>query len=216
MKKVISLILIITLTILTLSLTSCNRKYDENEILTVSEALIKKSEKLNELYFGKGLDYVDDESTASGSYYRASDESLDYYGIESIEDLRVLTLSVYTREYAGILFETRLGNFESDSEISYTRYYQAYGIDGEPTYLMVYIYFYRLMRSSIEFKYETLRVVGSKGDTVYVEIEVLVTNEDGDKTQTQTLTVPLIEESDGWKLDDCTFVNYSEYLDNQN
>jgi hypothetical protein len=97
MKKIFSFVLILTLT---LSLFSCGEiEYDENEVKAQSAELIKKSAVLNEIYWGKGIDYVYNLNFSDGSYFMADDLSLYKYGIKTISDLEVLTRATFSEKY---------------------------------------------------------------------------------------------------------------------
>ena len=90
-----------------------------------------------------------------------------------------------------------------------SRYYQKYSvIDGvTPEYIMVNSDWNKVFTSTVEYDFDSIKVIGSEKQTVFVTIDCTVTKS-GYDPQKRTLTISLIEEEDGWKLDSPTFVNY--------
>ena len=58
--KIIAVILIIAA--LPLSLASCDRRYDEAEVMEAATLLITASAELNEIYYGKGIAFLENSS----------------------------------------------------------------------------------------------------------------------------------------------------------
>ena len=78
---------------------------------------------------------------------------------------------------------------------------------------MVYSLTDPLLKDEVVYDYDSLKVINSKKETVYVNIDCTVTREDG-KTQKKTLEIGLIEEANGWRLDTPTYATYNqEYYD---
>ena len=71
---------------------------------------------------------------------------------------------------------------------------------------------YYVLTTLDEYDYSSLRVEKSKKERVYVKVDATVTNSEG-KSQQVTLTVILVEEADGWKIDNPTYANYNEAKD---
>ena len=69
-----------------------------------------------------------------------------------------------------------------------------------------------MMKDNIEYDLDTVKVDGSKKERVYVKLNATVTNSEG-QSQITELTVTLIEEDDGWKIDGPTYANYNPYKD---
>ena len=67
MRKATLLVLIAVIVVSCFTLSGCDRSYDEDEVLSVAKELIEKSKTLNELYYGEGIAYIDDESRKDGS-----------------------------------------------------------------------------------------------------------------------------------------------------
>ena len=211
--RIISLLLI-TVTIVSLfTLSSCNRKYDEEEIIEVSKILLKDAEMLNIVYYGNGIEYFDDEDE-KGYYRKANVNHLEELGFSTIDELKKLTDKTFSVGYSSELYSTILSSLATDiSIVSPARYYQAYDEEtGAPTHIMVYSNFTPMLKDSIVYDYDSLRVEGSKKEKVYVKIDATVTKADG-KSQSTTVTVALVEEDDGWRIDNPTYANYNEYKD---
>ena len=211
--RIISLLLI-TVTIVSLfTLSSCNRKYDEEEIIEVSKILLKDAEMLNIVYYGSGIEYFDDEDE-KGYYRKANVNHLEELGFSTIDELKKLTDKTFSVGYSSELYSTILSSLATDiSIVSPARYYQAYDEEtGAPTHIMVYSNFTPMLKDSIVYDYDSLRVEGSKKEKVYVKIDATVTKADG-KSQSTTVTIALVEEDDGWRIDNPTYANYNEYKD---
>ena len=211
--RIISLLLV-TVTIVSLfTLSSCNRKYDEEEIIEVSKILLKDAEMLNIVYYGSGIEYFDDEDE-KGYYRKANVNHLEELGFSTIDELKKLTDKTFSVGYSSELYSTILSSLATDiSIVSPARYYQAYDEEtGAPTHIMVYSNFTPMLKDSIVYDYDSLRVEGSKKEKVYVKIDATVTKADG-KSQSTTVTVALVEEDNGWRIDNPTYANYNEYKD---
>ena len=211
--KIISLLLIAVTIVSLFTLSSCNRKYDEEEIIEVSKILLKDAEMLNIVYYGSGIEYFDDEDE-KGYYRKANVNHLEELGFSTIDELKKLTDKTFSVGYSSELYSTILSSLATDiSIVSPARYYQAYDEEtGAPTHIMVYSNFTPMLKDSIVYDYDSLRVEGSKKEKVYVKIDATVTKADG-KSQSTTVTVALVEEDDGWRIDNPTYANYNEYKD---
>ncbi len=213
MKNKITLFLLTIIVITTLLLNSCarNRDYVESEVIAAAEVLIKNSAKLNEIYYGKGIAHTQDKSDSNGAYYRASYASLLEFGISTLEDIKILTRDTYTVDMSNLIINTKLSSVSDDDGIrSYARYYQKYSaIDGSEECIMVYDMAEVFLKDKIVYDYSTLRVVRVKGESIFVGIDVTVTNDEG-KSKSSTLEVELIEEASGFRLDSPTYKRYTD------
>jgi hypothetical protein len=196
-----------------LTLSSCNRRYNEEEVVAAAQILLKDAEMLNNVYYGSGIEYYDSDEE-KGYYRKANDNHLEKLGFSTIDELKTLTEKTYSAEYSSILYSTILSPMSTDTSIIVpARYYQVYDEEsGEPTHIMVYSKFIPMMKDKIEYDYSTLKATGSKKEKVYVTVEATVTREDG-KSQKTTVTITLVEEESGWKIDNPTYANYNEYKD---
>lgn len=214
MKKIVSFIALLTLL---LSLVSCgekNREYDESEVKAAAEYLIKRSADLNCIFWGEGIGYINDDSFSVGYYYPASVASLASFGIETIEDLKEKTREVFSSSYSENIFSTTLSSLSDGEEIyRLARYYQKFSDseNNQPECIMVYTNALVLLKDEVSYKFDTLTVVGSKKETVYVTLSVNVKREE--KTQIRELRVGLVEEDSGWRIDTPTYMSYIENED---
>ena len=209
MKKLISLLVILTLV---LSLCACGEiKYDEARVKSDAERLIRESEILNEIYWGEGIGYIEDIEFSSGYYYIADDLSLKKYGIKTIEDLKALTRKTLSEGYSQSVFEGSLVGVSDEGGVRvFARYYQKYSENDlkTPEYILVYSKYEPFLKDEVEYLYDTLKVLNSDSERVYVEIDALVTREE--KTQTRTLKIGLVEENGEYKIDTPTYLTYFE------
>ena len=214
MKKIISLL---TLFALLCSLISCgekNREYDESEVKQAAEILISKSAALNQIFWGEGIGYISDSSYSVGYYYPADIFSLYNYGIETVDDLKEKTREVFSFAYSQNIFSTVLSSLnDGDGIYAYARYYQKYSDAEEkvPETIMVYSKALVLLKDEVRYNFDTMEVIGSKKEMVYVTLTVDVVR--GENTQTRALKVGLIEEEDGWRIDTPTYMSYVENSD---
>ncbi len=203
--KLIALVIILSLL---LSTVSCNRKYDENEVLTAAEALLKQTEILNIVYYGDGIQYHDGEEN-NGYYRRANDAHLKELGFSTIDELITLTDNTFTKEYADTVYSTVLRAIKDETTvISPARYYQEYNDDGAPLYIMVHSAYPTLMKDDISYDYASMKVSGVKKKRVFVKVSATVTNSEGQSQNTE-ITIALIEEDNGWRIDNPTYANYN-------
>ena len=216
LKKAPALLICIVLTLFS---TSCgeekDREYDELEVVSAAADLIKGTELLNEIYYGTGIRY---NPVGNQTYQQADELWLMSKGFSTVEELKKMTRKVYTTDYCNIIFASA---FESAKDAygnveSFARYIQMYDesseANPEPTYILVNTSVKPLFEDTVEYAYETLRVTRVKGRKVYVSIEATVTSSDG-KSQTREIEVALIEEADGWRLDEPTYLKYNAALD---
>ena len=213
-KRIISFVLLIVVVILNVfSLISCakDREYDEQIVLAEAERLIKESITLNNIYYGNGIPFVKNEAYSDGVYYMADGIYLDSLGISTVDDIKRMTESVFSKEMSEIMIGATLSSIYEGEEIKiYSRYYQSYDpLTDEPISIMVYKDAKILLDDTVVYDYNTLRVIGSEKERVYVEINAAVTNKDG-KSCTNKLKIALIEEENGWRL---ATPSYTSYVD---
>ena len=213
----ITAVLLLAVTLTTLAFTtSCNRKYDEQEVVSEAKKLLKQAEMLNIVYFGTGISYI--ESDEDNGYYRqAKYEHLESLGFFTIDELKAITADTFTKEYAESIYSTLLGAVSDGTHlVQAARYYQAYDEEtNTPTHIMVYSKYQTLMKDSMVYNYDTITVSGVEKEIVLVSVEVVVTNSEGE-SQTTEIIVQMIEEDNGWRINNPTYVNYNPYLDKYN
>ena len=210
MKRAISLILSFCIFFsVCFCLVSCDREYNAEEVKTAAEDLIEKSLLLNEIYWGAGIPYMSGNTSV---YCEANIIALSELGFYTIEELKDKTKEVFTVKYSSYIFSTAFSSINDGEEIQfYARYYQKYSdeFQTEPENIMVYSGFENMLPDKIEYLYDTLVVTHSKGDTVYVKVDVRVTR-DEESVQIREKIIGLIEEDKGWRIDTATYLRYND------
>ena len=215
-NKIVSLLLVIVAFASLLSFTSCNRKYDKEEVIAAAKALLKDAELLNEVYYGSGIRYYDIEIENAGYYKRADDEHLKELGFSTVNELKALTEKTFSYSYSQNVFSTILIGLKEDGKVvSAARYYQYTNEETEESYIMVYTKHEAILKDKISYDYDSVRVERSKKENVYVKVDATVTNSQGDN-QNVTITVVLIEEANGWRICNPTYANYNALNDRYN
>ena len=199
------------------SLASCkggdgvfNREYDESEVSAAAEELIKESEILNEIYWGKGIPYVEDPNLSNGAYYPADEIYLDNIGVKTIDDLKAKTEKVFSADMCEWVFDSVLSSVGTGTSVYLSRYAQQYGGENldEPEYILVNKNYRIMLTDKVEYDYGSIKVIGSSGNFVTVSIDCTVTNGEGESNKT-TIRVDLIEEAHGWRIATPTYTVYS-------
>jgi hypothetical protein len=208
-KRILALLLLVTTLF---SIVSCenDREYDEGEVLAAAAELIEKSLPLNELLYGKGLSYGEEHI---GIYYKATDESLAAFGIETVEQMKNMVREVYSTDYSeSILTSDAFSPITVDDVIvGYTRYYQSEDEDGNPNGIMVKSDYDYPLKNSYEY-HANMSVIDVEGEVIVVRTMVTATSVDGRK-MTVNNDVRLIEEESGWRLMTPTYVVFNDYTD---
>jgi hypothetical protein len=179
-----------------------DRTYDEAVVKNSAKSLIKRSSVLNEIIWGKGILYDEDPRYQSGVYYPANLISQREYGVESFSDIIEMCEATFSVSYVEYIKKNVLTSSIEENGRIYTRYYQ-----GDEA-LMVYSQYTPLLRDTVEYLYDTMEVLGSKGEIVTVKIQIKVTR--GELSQTRELEIDLIEEETGWRIDTPTYASYIE------
>ncbi len=210
MKKLLSIILAL---VMISSLISCerDREYDEAEVIAAASELIEKSHRLNELFYGRGLEFS--EEGGVGKYKPATSESLEKFGISTLEDMKSLTREIFSESYCEVIFGSSVfTSTKLDDVIKvYARYYQSYDDGENPDSIMVLSDYEYSLKGSYEYKGD-LRVVDVEGDVIVVRASVVAVSESG-KSKSLDFDIRLYEESYGWRLTTPTYVVYNEYTD---
>lgn len=218
--KIKSLLITIVVIFSVFTISACkkdkkeNRDYDEAEVIAAAKELIKKSEAVNEIYYGYGIEGdTSDVNNSDGNYFPADILSTEKFGVETVEDIKTLTRECYTSAYSEVLINTVLfpTKDESGSIIDFARYYQKYDTldTSKPLCIMVYSKYDRIwLTDKIEYLYDTVRVSGVDGEIIKVSITVNVTNSEG-HTETKDIEIDILEEKNGFRLDEPTYVRHS-------
>ncbi len=223
MRRIVALIATILMIMSSLlSLASCNRRYNEDEVVEAAEELLEGAKMLNSVWYGNGIAHIDD-SYRNGNYYSADPLHLDKLGFTSIPELKEKTLEVFSIRYSEEIFENKLSAIQDDDVVKFTaKYYQVYEDLQETVPLRIMVYYYISMRPEdqqlyddrlIDYDYSTLKVTGVKKEIVFVSVDARVANADGEQ-MTVSVKFNMYEEEYGWRIDSPCFANYNEYLDN--
>lgn len=209
-KKILSLVLFAVILLSSVFYTSCNRSYDEEEVIAAAKNLLKKAEKLNYIYYGDGIQYYDYEGE-NGHYRKANTAHLEELGFSTIDELKVITEETFSQEYSTLLYSTILSAVRDDvTVVSMARYYQVYDEKTNlPTHIMVNSAFSPLMRDRVEYDYDSMRVSDVKKEKVFVTVDATVTGSGGESQHTEII-ITLIEEDNGWRIDNPTYANYND------
>ncbi len=218
-NKILKCILLFTIITLigvsVLNFTSCDRKYDEQEVLTAADELLRRSEELNVVLWGKGLNYSVTQNM-TGAYYEADYLDAQKYGFSTLEDMYTAIDATFTVGYAASIYSTVFSPInDGSSTFSLARYYQLWGdtmTKTDPVCIMVYSEYDYLFHDTVEYDYSTLRVSDVEKKTVFVTVSATVTNAEGD-SQSVDIEFGMIEEENGWRIDSPTYVNYNSYRD---
>lgn len=212
-SRILSLILAIHLVLASLlSLSSCgenDREYDEAEVLAAAEELIEKSKVLNQLYYGKGFEYHKD--IQNGIYNQATSESLEYYGIHSVAELKLKTQEVFSDKLSAMMIGTVLSSVKDESITHYARYYDTKPDKNGAVEIMVNRNYDYYLKGNIEYL-DGIYVSDVDGEEIVLAVPVILTSESG-KTKQKEIEVRLIEEEDGWRLSTATDAVYNESTD---
>ena len=212
MKNIVRIVaLLLIIATIPVALISCNIKYDEAEVKAAAIELIKASEKINDIYYGEGIRFLEYSENNVSLYCEADPTHLAELGFSTINELKKMTKEVFSEAHAEGMFS---GTFSGAGTSQMSRYYQQNDdnrVDPKPLYIMVHCEYDPLIKSEMTYNFDTLTITGSNREYVNATIDVTVTL-DG-KTQTHTLNIRLIEEEAGWRLASTTFANYNEYQD---
>ena len=204
-KRILSITVILAL--LLTSLASCNRAFDEEEVISAAKELLKSAEKLNYIYYGDGIKYYDNSEAAISIYREAQKSHLDELGFHTVEELKAMTEETFTAGYSQIMYSSVLDTLRVDDTIvGYKRYYDQENEDGTIT-LMVNMQYESLLKSTIVYDYDSITVKKSVKEKVYLSVNAVVINTEGDSRSVE-ITINLVEEEDGWRIDNPVWANY--------
>lgn len=216
-RRLISLFLLIALIITSVFATvSCGRLYDEAEVVAAARELLPKTLMLNSVYYGNGISTIN-SNYLDGVYYEADPVHLRQLGFGTIEELKKLTLEVFSSRYSASIFENILNPLYSGDVIyRNARYYQAWEDTeaGVERCIMVNTDYDAIYNERMTYNLDQISAVGSEGDAVHMKVGAIVWNEKGDIQKTE-ITFSLYEEPYGWRIDNPCFANYNEYLDSE-
>ena len=212
MKRIFSALTVLLLIFtLAFSMTSCDRDYDEAEVVAAAKLLLKKAEPLNEIYYGKGLRCDELSVESVGSFKLVLDEELVLYGIKTIDDLKRMTREVFTMSCSEMIFNTRLDPiYDVNGNIIYQARYIEHspGADNEK-FIYVDPNYTVSMTDTVEYYYDTVKVLDVEDLFLYMSVNAKITNENGESRE-RVIEFTMLEESSGWRLDTFTYAVFEE------
>ncbi len=210
MKKIISILLVLSLSLL--ALVSCgDRKYDEAEVKAVARTLISDSVILNDIFWGSGLPYTDDLNTSDGVYFEAYYYYHKNLGFETLDELMTIAEKTFSEKQCSLIESTILSSVTVEEEVySLARYYQKLSAKDNktPQCIMVNTTWQNLLIGKAEYDLDSIEVIGSEKKIVYVTVDATVTYENYEP-QKRNIRVALIEEDAGWRIDSPTYISYN-------
>jgi len=186
---------------------SCSVDYTDEEIKETAEKLIEASFEINEIYFGKGLPVSEEDSEEAKKF--AEENGFDLDNVQflpvteespyfSIEDIKKATAAVYSAKYSEILYSSAFEGFsvQDGAQAVYAKY-----MEDEAGTLTARIDLSDNDLPERSYDYSTMKVKDRKENSVRVELESYL---DGKKEE-KTVTLTLVKEESGWRLDTPTY-----------
>ena len=217
MKRLLGLFLSISLIIgMIFSLTSCDREYNEDEVIAAATDLIERSVslKINDIFFGEGIRYDTLTGFVHGNYKEADSYHLSELGFENLSELEYISTTVYTQGCYDAIFKNVLKpSYDADGNIAiYARYTE---LRDEKTnefiaFLVNVKYEGKIIEGVAEYHTSTLEIIDVEGEVIRLSVKATVTSPDGEKTQNRTVKFSMLETQDGWRLDSPIYVGYDE------
>ena len=211
-STIITLILIFSL--LCGTFTSCKEKqieYDEAEVLKEAQRLLKSAEIVNSIFYGEGIHYVYGLNQ-NGVYCEADYNHLYSFGLRSLTDMKKLCVDTYSVGISAMIFAatTDVSSYGSGNYLI-ARYYAP---TDEPERLMVNSSYKQIFDDKITYDYSTLKIVGAEGMKIKLTIMASVRSTDVSKDDAQSveINVFLVEEENGYRIDNFVFANYNDAL----
>ena len=203
----------LALCLLLFSLAGCSRPPELGEVRGEFERLITASEEINDLLWGKGLDYYDTDSDFAkehglygenagslGNYRYVTQEALRKY--PSVDDIKNAAGAVYSEAFlSGVstsLFEGNLISTGDFSVVSHARYAE---IGQNLCILVGWDAQFDYHARTYDFSSMRLQKRLSSADIVTLDIDS--TRKDG--SDPRTITLRFVLEPDGWRLDSPTY-----------
>ena len=203
-KRICSALLLAVLLITTTA--SCNRSYDEEEVISAAGELLRSAEILNYVYYGEGIKYYDTDESI-GVYKEAQSSHLDELGFHSIEELKTLTEKTFSKEYSAIMYSSVLDTMrDGENIVGYKRYYDNVNESGKNVF-MVNTAYQPLFKSIIVYNYDSIEVDRVKREKVFLKVSATVINSEGQSREVD-IAITLIEEEAGWRIDNPVWANY--------
>lgn len=181
----------------------CARESDE-EFLTIAQTLLLKSADVNEICFGEGLAYGDEDGYVTNGYVEATKASRERYGVNTVEELKELIKSVYSVATCDYIDTVIFNPVKQDNTFaSYRRYFDA--LDGEENICLMVKKNYQPLAVG-DVSYANVRIDSHSRARAKILTDVTVT--DGKDTRTDLDVCFSLRFEDGaWKLDTVTYAS---------
>lgn len=212
MKKIVSLLMAaVVLLTAGLSCTGC-AKLDTTGLLEAAPELIERSATLNEIYYGEGIPYDENDVGATGHYYPADKTYLAEAGFSTVTELKSLTAEVFSADYCAILYQSALEGFAAEgSGYVYARYSssQPENLRNEKETILVYSQHTGTTIGQSTYDFSTLKLgeVGKDFATVTLSVRTVYAPSelmpDG-LTTTDEMNIRFVYEN-GWRIDSPTY-----------
>lgn len=204
-KNIIRIVAVALLCIFTFGLTGCTKKLSREEATLKVSELVEKSYELNEIVFGKGLEYIETEESKNTRYALVKEN--DKYN--SINDIRIAINEVFSEDYGATLKTTAFVG--QSGVVDGTKVPERY-IENEQGFLVLKNDIVLDGSVNVDGEKQEISYYGfkvNKYDTSTIEIkkisrrfiEAYITSEDGK----ETILVTLILEENGWRIDSPTY-----------
>ncbi len=204
-KKLTKIASIALICIFVFGLTGCTKKLSKNEATEKVAELVDESYELNEIVFGKGLEYIETEEFKNAKYALVKENSK----YNSINDIRVALDKVFSEDYSFIMKTTAFVG--QSGGVDLTSVPPKY-IENEQGFLVLKNDIVLDGNVSVngdkqEISYNGFKVYKYDTSTIEIKkisrrfIEAYITSEGGE----QTILVTLILEENGWRIDSPTY-----------
>lgn len=200
-------LLLVLLFSLALTATSC-AKEDEAAVLEEAKRLLSASFTVNDMYLGEGIAY-NEAGKKVGAYYEADAASLEAYGVATLSDIQAAARAVYSLAVCAQLQSTVLTAIQVDGMlVSPKRYYDL--ADKDKTLLMVATGYEPLGVGTTTF--EDCRLLWVRGDEAEISVTLLSHYGEHPMQKKENVTLLLVKEENGWRLDDLSVLFYDTTL----
>ncbi|MBO5312606.1 MAG: hypothetical protein J6B29_01440 [Clostridia bacterium] len=183
--KAISVMLIL---ILSISMAGCS-KISEDEAKSIVNDLVEKSYDLNDIYFGKGLNYVD--SGNPNAIYMVVDVKERYITKKALAEA---TYAVFSQDYAQDMIDTAF--YGVQSEINQGSVQARYRVYDEDDLIHVNKNYTTRIDKISAYKPELTKI--TKISSRFIDATLIT-------EQGEERSVSMIKEDGQWRLDDSTY-----------
>ena len=186
---------------------SCGVDYTDEEVISAAKKLMDKSYALNDVYFGKGLPISEKDSEEAKKF--ALENGFDLENVQflpvteespykSIKSIKKATEKVYSEAYCETLYSMAFEGFstEDGSAAVYAKY-----MEDESGTLTARIDLANNELPERTYDYDSIKVTSKKESKATITVDSYL---DG-KKEKSPVTITLVKEEDGWRLDTPTY-----------